>query len=107
MDSPHAGWPSRAPRHLLTRTQINNVTAGRARRENHVLAAVYQLRGRGYIANINDKVTQTTGTRVLPASTSLSLSRLEKFGLIEPSSRARETYFKITIGGKRALAKTR
>jgi len=32
------------------------VTAGRARRENHVLAAVYQLRGRGYIANINDKV---------------------------------------------------
>src|SRR6267378_4433513 len=34
MDSPRAGWPSRAPRPLLTRTQINNVTAGRARREN-------------------------------------------------------------------------
>ena len=34
MDSPRAGWPSQAPRRLLTRTQINNVTAGRARREN-------------------------------------------------------------------------
>lgn len=46
-----------------------------------------------------------TGARVLPASTSVSLNRLEKLGLITPSSRVRETYFKITIGGKRALAK--
>ena len=35
-----------------------------------------------------------------PASTSVSLSRLEKLGLIEPWFGTRETYFQITIGGK-------
>jgi len=75
--------------------------------DRHVLAAVYELRGKSYIANINDKVTQASGARVLPASTSASLNRLEKLGLAELSSEGRETYFKITIGGKRALAKTK
>ena len=72
-----------------------------------VLSAVYELRGEGHLSNINDKVTQATRVRVLPVSTSVSLSRLEKLGLVAPSYAVRETYFKITIGGKCALAKTR
>ncbi len=72
-----------------------------------VLSAVYELRGEGQLSDINDKVTRATRVRVLPVSTSVSLSRLEKLGLVAPSYAVRETYFKITIGGKCALAKTR
>jgi len=71
-----------------------------------VLSAVYELRG-GRLSDINDKVTQTVRARVLPVCTSASLSRLEKLGLVAPSYAVREAYFKITIGGKCALAKTR
>ena len=71
-----------------------------------VLSAVYELRG-GRLSDINDKVTQTVRARVLPVCTSASLSHLEKLGLVAPSYAVREAYFKITIGGKCALAKTR
>jgi DNA-binding PadR family transcriptional regulator len=75
--------------------------------DQSVLGVVNQLRGKGCLANINEKLSEATRLRVLPASTSVSLNRLEKIGLVTASSRSRETYFKITIGGKRTLARAR
>ena len=72
--------------------------------DHAVLAAVYQLRGHALLAGIKHRITQTLGTCVLPAAISVCLDRLEKLGLIIRSD-SEGDIFKITVGGKRALAK--
>ena len=77
--------------------------------DRHVLTAVYQLRGNGDLSNINDRITRETGTRgvsISTTSTAASLKRLERLGLIQPWYWIRDGCFNITIGGKRALAKS-
>jgi hypothetical protein len=73
--------------------------------DRNVLAAVYKLRGYGFRVDINHKVTQVTGARVIPTAVSASLERLEKLGLVIEWFGKPESTFKITIGGKQTLAK--
>src|SRR5262249_50772251 len=63
--------------------------------DRNVLAAVYELRGYGFLGDINHKVTQVTGARVIPFAISTSLDRLEKLGLVIEWFGKPENTFKI------------
>lgn len=76
---------------------------------------MYWFRGAGYSVNINDKVSEKSGKRVLLGSTFGSLGRLEQRGLItariadpqtEPEQKGRR-YFAVTLAGEQALAEAR
>jgi hypothetical protein len=99
--------------------------------DRQVLAAVYEFRGDGRSENIAARLSRTMRIGILPSAVSASLERLEKLGLIFELSygpgayrdrsdplywqvlpqiqreRDHQTCFRISIGGKRALAKTR
>ena len=80
-----------------------------------VLAAVFLLRGSGWVTNITDKVSEMYGKEVLLASTFGSLDRLERKGLVELRDANPETepehegrqYVMVTMAGERALAYAR
>lgn len=80
-----------------------------------VLAAVHLLQGEGNGVTIAEKVTEMTGKEAMLGSVFVSLSQMEKSGLISPWKSAANSeadgkskqYFTITIAGERALAYAR
>jgi hypothetical protein len=77
-----------------------------------VLVAVVEMEGAGYTGSITRKVRELSGNRVLLASVSRSLHRLESKRLVvwrhadpvtEPENEGRQ-YFMATMAGERALA---
>lgn len=99
--------------------------------DRQVLATTYELRGRGCSENIASRLSKTMNIGVLPSAVSSSLEHLEKLGLVfEPPhgpsayrdrsdprywqllpagqrEHNHQTCFRISIGGKVALAKTK
>jgi hypothetical protein len=74
--------------------------------DRQVLEAAYMLRSDACSEKIADRLNKRN-IGVLPATVLAALGRLEKLGLVFQLSHTYQTCFRISIGGKRALVKTR
>ena len=71
-----------------------------------VLTAVYLMHSAGDVSGITEKVDEMSGRHVLMGSIYVSLSRLERKGLVDSRlvGAEEEQYFAITLNGEHALA---